>query len=74
LLSNPSHNQRHNKIDLLNIQRPALLDSMPFLNTFTAAGSGCMLGKEYRSPLIGVCFPSFLKIQKSRKLAVPADQ
>jgi len=29
---NPSHNQRHNKIDLLNIQRPAFLVSMPFLN------------------------------------------
>jgi hypothetical protein len=27
---NPSHDQRHNKIDLHLIQRPALLNSMPF--------------------------------------------
>jgi hypothetical protein len=30
LIRNPSHNQSHNKIDLFFIERPVLLDSMPF--------------------------------------------
>ena len=37
-----------NIINLLFIQGPALLDSIPFLNAFPAAGGGCMLGNEYR--------------------------
>jgi hypothetical protein len=39
-----------NIINLLFIQGPALLDSIPFLNAFPAAGGGCMLGNEYRMP------------------------
>ena len=45
---NPSHNQRHNKNDLLFILRPALLDSMPLLNASSATGGSCVLGNENR--------------------------
>lgn len=47
---NPAHNQRHDKIDLLNIQHPALLDSMPFFNATPATCGSCMLSNEYRMP------------------------
>jgi hypothetical protein len=47
LLSNPSHNQRHNKIDLRLIQRPSHLDSIPLLNTPPATGNGNVPGSLY---------------------------
>jgi hypothetical protein len=47
---NPSHNQHHNKIELLRIQRPPLPDTMPFLNTFPTTGSGSVLSDEYWMP------------------------
>ena len=48
LAVDPPHNQRHNIINLRLTQRPALLDSMPFLNTLPATGGGGMLGDEHR--------------------------
>jgi len=50
LLHYSTQNQGHNIIDLRFIQRPALLDSMPPLNTSPATFGGGMLSDENRMP------------------------
>jgi hypothetical protein len=57
---NPPHNQRHNKIELRIIQRPALLDSMPLLNAFPATCGSCMLRNEHWMPSHRCLFPIIL--------------